>query len=439
MQLKTLLKRLLSNLIDLIFFLSIYLFLVYVSGITRTQSNLIYITVVTFLLYFVVPILSINNTFGKAIVGITWSNSRNIKHLLLFKYIFYFSFFAPNFSLVSTLTNFPFLNNFGYDKILSLQLAVSLIFIDLIMFIISFGRYHALDYILNLRINGMIYNKLPLVSLSYILFFLGSFIALNFTCYMYNIDFQKLNKSFAREIYWEHYSEDLYHGNKPMIIKKKSDEVFVPSQILSFLFDKEYNQKIIYLVLPEKVFNSAIDRKIICYNLIDESMTNDIFNSYKPVQTKIVLTTIKEGNFFEYYNYSYTYFFDKNLPELGIYGGVKGDSLTTRKYFNFVTNVINKKGFLTTDKNAKYKTKYYDLKASFSKDYYSILLQNEKLSFKLIKFEDVEKRGNFQLNFPPQSVIYRSNYFNLTEENFQIDDNLYYLKLARDNISNNNL
>ncbi|OPC66327.1 hypothetical protein DSC47_10270 [Elizabethkingia miricola] len=438
MQLKILLKRLQSNLIDLTLFLSIYLFLLFVSGIIKTQSNLIYITFVAFLLYFVVPILSIGNTFGKAIVGISWNNIYHVKHILLFKYIFYFSFFAPNFSLVSTFTNFPFINNFGYDKILSLQLAVSLIFIDLMMFIGSFGRYHALDYILNLKINGMNYNRLPLVSLTFILFFLGSFIALNFTCHRYNIDFQNLNKALAREIYWEHYSEDLYHGNKPMIIKKKSDEVFAPSEILSFLFDKEYSQKVIYLVLPEKILNSANDRKIICYNLIDESMTNDIFNSYKPVQTKIVLTTIKEGNFFEYYNYNYTYFFDRNLPELGVYGGIAGDSLTARQYLDFVKKIVDKKDFAVTNKKID-KAKYYNLKASFSKDYYNVLLLNEKLSFKFIKFEDVKKKGDLQLNFPPQSVIYRSNYFNFSEENLQIDDNVYYLKFARDNISNNNL
>ncbi|WP_123855447.1 hypothetical protein [Chryseobacterium shandongense] len=379
--------------------------------------------------------MTIDNSIGKAIVNISWYNSSYKKHLLLFKYIFYFLFFIPNFSLISALTNFPFLINFGYDKILSIQLAVSLILIDLIMFLSSCGRYHAIDYILDIKINGMHYNKLPLVSLSYFLSFLGCFLTLNFTCHRYNFDFQNLNRSLSKEIYWEHYSEDLYHGNKPMIVKKKSDEVFTPSEILSFLFHKEYNQKIIYLILPEKVFNSADDRKKICYNLIDESITNDIFKSYKPIQTKIVLTTIKEGNFFEYYNYSYTYFFDRNLSELGVYGGIIGDSLTPEKYFNFVKKVIGKKGFPTTDK----KTKYYDLKASLSKDNYNIFIENEKLSFKLIRFEDVEKKANFQLNFPPQSVIYRSHYFNLTDGNFQVDDNLYYLKFARDSISSNNL
>lgn len=437
MHLKIILKRILSNTIDLILFLSTYLLLINLSGINRIQSNLIYITIVTFILYFIVPILSINNTFGKAILNLEWKKRKNIKHLLLFKYIFYFTFFIPSFSLISAMSNFPYFKNFGYDRILTSQLISSFIIINIIIFFISLGRYHVLDYILNLEIKNLEYNKRPLLSLLYTLLFISSFIILSFICYGFNINFQKLNNSFAKEVYWENYSDDLFHGSKPMIIKKKSDEVFTPSETLGFLFNREFNQKIIYLMVPEKILNSASDRKAICYNLLYESIDNDIFYNFKPSQTKIVLTTIKEGFFFEYYNYSYTYYFDKNLPDLGIYGGVNGDSLTQKKYLDFVKNITSKQITLKEAlQNTNKEKRYYRLKTTLSDKQYNIFVEDEKLTFDLIRFEDVKKKTNVQLNFPPQSIIYRTNFFNLVGDDLLMDDNVYYLKYARDEISN---
>lgn len=437
MHLKIVLKRLLSNKIDFILFLSTYLLLVYLSEINRTQSNLIYVTLVAFILYFTVPILTINNTFGKAILKIEWKNSENVKHLLLFKYIFYFTFFIPSFSLVSTITNFPYLNNTEYDKILTIQLVSSLIIINIIILIIGLGKYHALDYILNLEIKYLEYSRKPLLSLFYMLLFVSSFIILSFISYRFNISFQKINNTFAKEVYWENFSDDLFHGNKPMVIKKKSNEVFTPSETLSFLFNKEFNQKTIYLMIPEKIFYSTSDRKAICYNLLRESIDNDIFYNFDPSQTKIVLTTIKEGYFFEYYNYSYTYYFDKNFPDLGIYGGIIGDSLTPTKYLNFVKSVKLKQNSLSEAfKHTKKEKKFYALKASLNYKQYNIFVEDVKISFDFIRFEDVKMKTNMQLNFPPQSVIYRTNFFNIVGDDLQIDDNIYYLKFARDEISN---
>ena len=449
MLLKTTFKRILSNLIDITLFISVYLILGYISKFERNENNMNFILFVTFILYFIIPIIIIKNTFGKLLVQINWLNNSNTKLFLALKYSLYFLFFAPKFSWISLIVNIPIINARNYDKLLSIQLFFTFFVLDIIIYLLSKGKYHILDYIFNLQIIHINYKKNELRSLSIILAFVSIFFIINITCFRFNLTFQNINNNISKDIYTEHFPTDKFYGSRILVIKQKTSQIILPDNMLSFLFEKEYNQKILFLYLPYNIFNSTIERKKICYELINQSLTNDVFSEFKPAQTKIVITTIKEGYFFENYNYSYTYYFSHKTPQWGIYSGIKADSTIVENYINFVTGIENDKKEKMKLIIKKFKEnkktnseivdelKYIHLNSTIYNNKIEISNNNNKLILKKIDFNNSIIHGNFQLNFPVQNLESKVIFFNiLNNETFENDDNIFNLMFARKEISN---
>jgi hypothetical protein len=428
MQLITVIKRILSNIIDIILYLGLFILLNFITQIENNIDASLFLLFITYILYFGLPLFFVGNTIGKVLFGLKWKNSGNLL-IINIKYYIYFLTFFPGFSLVSLITNFPYFKIDNYNLAISIQLLITISILDFLVFLFSLGKYHLLDYVLNLKLENLEYKKKELKSLTIILLFWIIFIFTNLFFLKLDLTIKKVNDSVSKDIYFENFPEDMFYGNKPFIVKLKSDSVFITSDMFSFLFNKVYNQKVLYLNLPFEIFNSNEDRYKVCKDLLIQSMRNDIFTGYNPKQTKIVLRSFKEGHFLEYYSYNYTYYFNNVESSWGIYGGIKNDSLTVNKYNNFVNNVSKQKN----KKNINLHSTLYNNK-------YVININKDEIQFEKIHFDEVEMKGMMQLNFPPQSIIYRANYWNIISGEIQdLEDDIFYLKFSRDEISGKSL
>ena len=190
-----------------------------------------------------------------------------------------------------------------------------------------------------------------------------------------------------------------------------------------------------------------------------QSYRNDLFSDFKPEQTRIVLSNIEQGMFLEYYNYFYIYYFDNDLIEWNVYGGIEADSITMKNYIDFNNNYtkgligklenLEKKLDLTwkeiieqSEKNVKIENEIKGIyNSSFSSElYYNkliISLDTNKLKLKKIDFTDTKLNGYMNFNFPITELKQRVNLTNLINgEIFEYDENVDYLKLLRDETTN---
>ncbi|GLB54175.1 hypothetical protein NBRC110019_32160 [Neptunitalea chrysea] len=410
---------------------------------------------------FLLPVVLIENTIGKAIVKLKWKKAPDIKLKLGLKYSFYYLSVAPSFSILSAISTFPLLNpNIGnFDKILSFQLLIVYIIVDGLVFILSLGKFHLADYVLNLNINQHNFVKKPFKTLGVVYLFFGLLFFASIYTYKYNLTFSSLSDSFNNSIYKEQYPTDLFYGSYVFTLKEKSPNVFTPSKPLSFIYTQKLPQKTLYLNLPEDVFNSETERKKVCIDLILKSNRNDVFSDFEPRQTRIVLSNIKRGFFLEYYNYFYIYYFDNKLPDWNIYGGVKADSITMKNYINFnynfnkgllaKINLIEKEFGLTwneivekAETNKEFEEKVQKLyntyfETTFYGNRLEIKIDSSKLVLNRINFSDTKLNGCMGINFPVSNLEQRVNLTNhLNGEIIEYDENVDYLKLLREEVTN---
>ena len=333
-------KRLLSNLIDFIIYIIIFFILFKISGLETNTNHLYYFYFISFVITFIFPVFLIKNTIGKKITKLEWEDKTNLKLKLFTKYTLYYLAVAPSFSILSAISSFPLLNPVigDFDKILSVQLFFALVITDIIVFIASLGKYHIIDYIINLNLSNYNFKRKPMRFLFSLYLYFSIFFLFNLYSYKYNLSFSSIGNSFSSSMYKEQYPADLFYGNSVFSLKEKSDGVFSPTNPLSFIYKQKLSQKTLYLNVPTQIFKSESERKSICLNLIMQSYRNDLFSDFKPEQTRIVLSNIEQGMFLEYYNYFYIYYFDNDLIEWNVYGGIEADSITMKNYIDFNNN-----------------------------------------------------------------------------------------------------
>lgn len=454
-------KRLAGNLIDFLIYILVFFILFKMSGLETDTDHLYYFYFISFLVTFLVPIILYKNTFGKQIMRIQWKEDKDLKLKLVSKYTFYYLNVAPSFSILSAISSFPLFNPIfeNYDKVLLFKLVLVFVIADIVVFVLSVGKFHIIDYALKLELNKNQYCRKPLKSLCIIYLFFGLLFVANLFVYKYNLTFSGLSSSFGSIIFKEQYPDDIFYGSYVFSVRDKSENVFSPTEPLSFIFKQRLPQKTLYMNLPEEVFNSESERKVICINLIEHSWRNNLFSDFKPRQTRIVLSNIKRGFFLEYYNYFYIYYFDNELPEWGIYSGIQADSITMRDYLTFNNNY--NKVLIDKVKNIENKLKLPFNKileksendSSIEKEVMSIYssrisstilydklvieLDTTKLELKKIDFTEAKLNGYMHLNFPISDLELKVNLVNLLNgQLFEYDDNVNYLKLLREEITN---
>ncbi|MCD8418771.1 hypothetical protein J2Q11_13665 [Tenacibaculum finnmarkense genomovar finnmarkense] len=390
-----------------------------------------------------------------------WKDDKDLKLKLSLKYTFYYLSVAPSFSILSAISSFPLLNPVigDFDKIFSFQILIVYALTDIIIFITSFGKYHIIDYLVKLDLNGYPFFKKPMKFLYIVYLFFGLLIISNIYSYKYDLTFSSIGNSISQSLVKEQYPDDLFYGQKVFSLRDNSENVFSPSKPLSFIYKQKLPQKTLYLNLPEEVFNSESERKAICLNLIEKSYRNDLFSDFKPRQTRLVLSNIKRGKFLEYYNYFYIYYFDNERPEWSIYAGIEADSITMKNYINF--NYDYNKGLLNkakiieeklklpwdeiveqSENNIKYKKEIMTVYNSSinSTLYYNklvIAIDTSKLELKRINFSEAKLNGWMSFNLPISDLEQRVNLTNyLNGELIEYDKNVDYLKLLREETTN---
>jgi len=450
-------KRVFSNILDFLIFFLVFFISFKISGLEYNIAHSYFFYFSSFCIVFLIPIATIDNTIGKEIINLYWHKSTNLKLKLSLKYFLYYLIVAPTFSIPTALASFPYLNNQikGPDLVISFKLLFVFFATDLIIFIFSLGKFHLLDYFLNLMIKKNKFVHSQFASLGIICLFFGLFFITNILQYKNNISYKSVEYSAFNIIHKEQYPRDLFFGNSVFVTKENSTKSFTPTKPLSFLFSNSVKQKTLYLNLPEQIFNSEYEREKVCINLINKSNLNDYFSKYDTEQTRIILTNLKMGKYLESYKYYYIYYFENNLPEWGIYGGIKADSITADKYVKFINNynrdriqkiensqnlswseIIEKcendsefenniRNALTS--NINFNTGYETL---------TIRIDSSRLILNKIKFSDTKLNGFVNFNFPikaPEHSINTINFGNY--EIIENDDNVDFLKHLRKEIT----
>lgn len=456
-------KRTLSNIIDLLIYAIVFFLLFKSSRLEVNEINARYFYFASFLLVFFLPILVIKNTVGKILLKVHWDDQDNrIRMKLCAKYFIYFAILSPTFTFVGFFRNFPLLNHQVPDSgLIGLILfPIVLLTCDLIFFLASWGKFHITDYILLIRLKSRPFNRKWWITLGYVYFLAGCFILCSAFSYKMNLSTKSLTEKLTSNLFKEQYCQDQFFGNQVWVIRNNYSHVFTISDPWSFIYKRNLEQKTLYLNVPEHVFNSVEERKEVCYNLLSQSMLNDAFNSYHPQQTRIVLSYTEKGSFVEYYNYFYFYYFDNSIPHWGINGGVKGDSTTANDYINLVSKLhsdrvssveqrtgmewseIVKKSAEDTVFSKQIDSYFMgvSLDGAIYPNTFELKLDSSKIIFHKIKFEDSPKYGFLQINFPIQDLQFRANISNLwTGKLIEYDENVDYLMFIRNLVTDKSL
>lgn len=447
------LKRLLSNLIDFVIFVCSSLLIFIVSGLEVNTENGNFIFVLTFILVILLPVITLKNTFGKVFVGLNWQNSKHLRAKLITKYGIYFLFVIPAFSILDAILSFPLFNsNVSYlYKTLSLNLFVAFAVTNFIVFVLTIGKAHLLDYFSNLSIEKYPTRKTLFIHLTTIYCFFGTLFITSVIQHKFNFTISSLDKSIKSVIYSENYPTDLHFNGRIFVLKEKTSRAVVPSKPLSFLFPIELERKTIYAWLPKNVFYSDEDRLKICNDLLYYSRLNDLFTGYEPNQTRIFLYHSSQGKFLEIYSNYYQYYFDNNLQHWGIYAGIKSDSTTMTNYIDFANNYLPKK-IERLEKEFNLNWREIVNRCEHDQDFENTILQNfnmkinstvyhnkikivsesNSLILEKISVKDKERQSYVGYNFPITDLSYRVNIINFLNNNvFEIDEDLDYLLLLR--------
>lgn len=449
------LRRLLSNIIDFILYLVTFFLIFKVSGLDANRDNFYFLIFISFVVIFILPVLSFSNTIGKRILKLHWEESKGIKTKLLFKYFIYFLILNPSLSIVAAITSLPIFkeSTINNDLLFNINIFVASIVSHLLFFFITKGRCHILDYYLKSYLTGYSFKKRLSVSLGIIFLFSGSFFLARIYEYKGNISHSIIDNVFFSRFIKEQYPEDSFYGNRVYTMRKESTDIFTPADPFSFFFKRMNKQKIIFLNLPQDVLKSDSQRRSICYDLILKSSANNLYNDYSPIQTKIVLTSYKLGHFLESYKYTYVYYFEDNIMEWGVYGGIKMDSTSAENYVNFINShnrsrrkkiekkfnlmwkeIVNKAEYDNDFKNELIQSYGVSLKPELYKNSIKIYLDTVSLKLNKISFEDVELTGWMGLQFPIRFKTEEHQFYNFLVKGGipEYDQNVIYLSHLRD-------
>lgn len=456
----TLIRRFFSNIIDLILLLLVVVVLFTFTKLETNETNFSFVYFLAYCMIIFLPISLTGTTFGKKIFKLNWLDQKGIKPLLFLKYFLYYVFFSPTFNFSGLLSKIILFNNSNtYDTLFPLKITVCFVITDLLIFILSSGKFHILDYLLSIQLETRNYKAKLKYSLLIIYVFFGSLFFMTILSFKYSLSSKNIIGVISHSLHRERFPEDSYSGSQVVVLKTNSSNILTTSEVFSFIYKRNYNQKIIYLNLPSAVFNSETERFKICNSLISESLTNDIFYFYKPSQTKILLTnTINSGFFYFTENY-YCYYYDNTRPFWGIYGGVETDTTFIDKYIAFTDNF--KKNRITSIEN-EFKLKWPQIiqkakadsafgseldkhfsmvfNSTLSRDELSIKLDSSVITLKKIPFSKAIRRGFQNFNFPPTEMQQRIFFTDfITDRLLESDESLENLVQIRDLTTNEEL
>jgi hypothetical protein len=426
-------KRLLSNIIDFLVYCVVYFFIYKLHGFEDRTDYSILVQFYTYVFIFIIPVLALKNTIGKKLLRLEWGDNRQLNFKLLLKYSFYFLIFTPSFSILSALITFPFWNtNFiPADKSFALIWLLVFIMVDTLVYFLSVGRYHIIDYILKLNIRNHPFKNTALKNLSFVYLTAGAFLVLNFIQHKYHFSLNQIEKSLGPEFRKEQFPNSTRFGVNAFTTRKNSTTVLIPSEPASLLFKKELRQKTIYAIIPKNYFKSKFYREKISYDLIIQSNTNNIFSGYKPDQTRLMLANIEKGFFGEITTTYYIYYYDNSLPSWKIYGGFDTDSTTISQYVN-LTNASLLEQYKNPHEELSLDIRIEADKMTFALDSVNLVLDK-------IPFKETEMHGQVGYSYPSNNDFTLHMTYFLQGQVLEVDDKVAELVSVRNEVTDKNL
>lgn len=447
-------RRLLSNILDLGLFLVTVILLFNCSGLEVTKDNGDFVSSLSFFLVFITPLLVTGNTIGKSIVKLDWQSSPHVRLKLIVKYFMYFSILLPSFSIPSAILSLPIftpelvLQYQGY----SVNLFIAIVITDVFVFVITLGRAHLLDYLFNLSLLNKTAWRNVVTQLAIIYMLVGSSFILSIYQYKYKFGMSALRNTLKSAIFTEHYPADLFYGRRVLVLRETTPDLVSPSVMTSILFPVNLRLKTLHIFLPDHAFISGTERYRVCKDLLHYSELNDLFRDDKPTQTRIVIWNIRNGKFLEKYTQYYTYYYDNSHYNWGLYGGISTDSISANNYAKFTENVmpnrvkrIEESTGLTRqqiadrmDKDNVFKKKIISeltstVILSMRHNYADITMERCTLTLKKIHFDSTKPVGSMSYNYPiidSSNMVYILGLF--SDRISDLDPNHAYLIRLRD-------
>lgn len=409
------LKRILSNIIDLTISIIVLFIVIKFTKIGKINYFHEAIFIFIYCTVYLLPIALIKNTFGKKILKLEWQPNNFLRSRLFIKYLSYLIIFGISNSLFNIIQEFPNSKAIYNQKPLnSLYLSFSLIISDSLIFLLSIGKYHFLDFLLNIQINNYKYIQKPKKYLLFSLLFLVVFVGI--TTYSYHSNFSYSNNMvhLSNAVIEEPYPKDLLYGEKVISYIIDSEGVLSPSNPYSFIYENLLSQKTLLVHIPFNAFNSLQERERICLELIKRSVRNDYYFNNSPDQTRIILSSFDDGYFLNKLEYYYIYYFDNKLPEYGIYGGFIADSTKINEYDDLSKNFSKKLHIAYNGIKDTSNISYNDflIKLNNDRDFSKSINDNYFISFNFSI-----KQNNFIVNQDSISIIFKQIPFNETVVN----------------------
>jgi hypothetical protein len=333
---------------------------------------------------------------------------------LLLKYFIYYLIIAQIFAAyLSIISEFFNIEELGITII---SIEIVFILINVIMFILSRGKFNLLDFAFNIIHASKSYRrtneKTLIIWLSFCyLIALPSILSDKFSFIPYLESLISPNSKYNVTNY---YPADIFENYGDIIAEKfeESNKILIFSDPSSIVQDKILVRKTIYVKINKGVNENILRRKELCNNLIYYSSINDYLGKiYGEVdQTKIVLIYIKRNTFLSGLSSTYLYYYDNKDSNGQVHGGINLDSLI-KSYKSYPDTFIKTVSNILNVEEEKLKARRLkDGQIVFS-DYEKSLIENApnyKFPFpyiiKLLPFDSIKPSTGTLYAFPNRSV-----------------------------------
>lgn len=275
----------------------------------------------------IIPILIYNRTLGYIILNLKYVNNGLLKIKLTIKYLFILSItLIPFFeSIVNLLNNVIFYNLVSNTFNLQLSNIIAVIFIILLSFIVSKGKYTFIDYALNLQISNYKYITSKNSLMRYFFLYIATFITTNAILYKYmpnermsefafTTESYSLEKYFPKEIF-ERYCKSITTFNEHSTFLNKNEKITYINQTIPI--------NVVYVDLNKNTFSSFSLMEEFCNEILYYcSLTSTRNQVY---MTKFIFQYYESHLFFDKI-YKYNFYYDNYINDKIIYG-IKIDTI----------------------------------------------------------------------------------------------------------------
>ena len=427
-------KRLIATIIDCVISIIITFLLSWILSQSRIVLGHTQIISIVFCFSIFIPIFYLKNTIGYKVLSINVDSYKKLLGKYFVYYLLLSGLFEQMLQVVFIILSVNLTINIReilFDVSLCIQ--ISIILIGFITFIFSWGKFNLLDFILNIKFNGICYNRSSELKLIYWFstIYLTTFLSI------YNYSFTKIIPSLYNERYnflayfpIEIFNEYSYFQFE---IYDENNDIISPNVKKSYFCRPLLREKTIYANINKSTFESEAKRITLCYLLCHYSNINQIFSEIEAVDnTQIILSYDEPFLLLGRKTYTYRYYYENGY----INGGIEIDKLDCfyRTHIDFFEKTVGQIKAINPD-SVLYKIEKKELTSWKFSEIHKLFLayQNDSLAppkmliTARIPFQEVKPIVKIEASFP----LYCYHAINFGDELFTLDVDMNYINYLK--------